>query len=104
MKWLRNLFKLIIKQEPELQTNSSGYYYVVSLRGLDIVRALTNQQAEDYIKEQFENVDSKKGTGNGFGSTQNVSKRNRWNGFRNQFKITRYCGSCGLSGSGCGQC
>lgn len=99
IEWVKNFFK-----ESELQINSTGYYYVVSLRGLDIVRTLTKQEAEDYIREKFEQVDSRKRSGNGFGSTQNVSNHRRWSGFRNQFKITRYCGICGMPGQGCGQC
>lgn len=99
-EWIKNWFKSPTHLEPR----GSQYYYVASVRGQDYARAATKQDAETAIRELFNSIDGKRVGGKGFGTHQNSTYDSRWKGFRNQCKITRYCGTCGKSGNGCGQC
>ena len=100
-EWFINLF---VKTPEKLEVNSSGYYYVVSVKGVDAYRCLTKKEAEKTIEELFDSVDENRVGGNSFGTHNRLSRKQRLQAFRSQCKITKYCGTCGLSGSGCGQC
>lgn len=97
--WIKNLFK-----KPQLQVNSSGYYYVVYVKGVPHIRTLTKQDAEDYIRNAFEETDVTVTKNSRFVRGINTTKHARYSSFRSYCKITKYCGTCGLSGNGCGQC
>lgn len=99
--WFKNLFG-----GSKQGANSSGYYYVVSTRGKEYIRCDTKEKAEKQIRDLFNNTDIENQLkyGNNSFAMRNTSVHTRWNNFRTNCKITRYCGSCGLSGSGCGQC
>lgn len=99
--WFKNLFN-----DSKQDTNSSGYYYVVSIRGIEYVRCNTTEEAEKQIRNLFDKTDIENQLkyGNNSFARRNTSVHARWNNFRTNCKITRHCGSCGLSGVGCGQC
>jgi hypothetical protein len=80
LNWFRSLFKP--------KETSSGHYAVL-VRGVQVYETTTLEDAEGFIRETFERIDSGKKGGRGFSSTQGVGKRRRWNGYRGQCKIIK---------------
>lgn len=91
--WIKNLFTT------QNDITSSGYHYKIYVRGQYIDSKNTIEEADQYIKELFDLSSEKHPTIN-----INESYTARFKYFKSNFKVTRYCNSCGLSGTGCGQC
>lgn len=61
--------------------------FAIFLRGHRIHLADSKEDAEKFIRDSFEFIDSSHVGGRGFGTHQNASKRKRWIGYRSQVKI-----------------
>lgn len=91
--WIKKLFTT------QNDTTSSGYHYKIYVRGQYIDSKNTIEEADQYIKELFDLSSEKHST-----VSVNNSYSTRLKYFRSNCKVTRYCNSCGLSGTGGGQC
>lgn len=80
LNWFRNLFK---KKE-----TASGHYIVVA-RGVQVYETTTEEDAEGFIRETFERIDSNRKGGRGFGTYWGSGKKQRWNGYRSQCKVIK---------------
>jgi hypothetical protein len=79
-------------------------HYTVYIRGVEYCRAATKEAADEAIRELYASIDNKRVGGNGFCTDQNVSKKQRYNGFRQQCSIRKVCVTCGKPEGYCGQC
>ena len=78
INWIKSWFK--IKRPPQ---------YTVFCRGLPVHQTQTLDEAEQFLHDIFNETDSKRKGGRGFGTHQGSSRSRRWKGFRNQCKISK---------------
>lgn len=63
--------------------------YVVLLRGIPVYESSTAKDAEQYIRDQFDQTDSRVKSKNGWRINRGVSRHKRWIGFRSSCKIVK---------------
>ena len=78
INWVKSWFK-----------NTKSPQYTVFCRGRPVHHAQTLEEAEQFLHDIFNETDSKRKGGRGFGSHQGSSRNQRWKGFRNQCKISK---------------
>ena len=72
-KWLASLFEQPTVEKP----------YVIYIRDAEVARSVSENDAEEWLRETFNEVDAGLPSGGG------ISRRQRWLAFRAQARITK---------------
>lgn len=85
MAWnvIASFYEKFFGQEKKLPKNQ----FAVFVRGHRVHVANTKQEAEGFVRDTFEFIDSSHAGKKGFGGYQNTTKNRRWIGYRSQVKI-----------------